>query len=142
MAKQRELEERQIDEISKQTGEMADKRKLELEPRPKAGLSTIGGPNFALMFVNIGGGIAHNVHAKYWIEGVDDSHQEWGTQVHFPEDMYKIGIPIDNIKLSGTGDQIRSALQNKDDTFVIEWEYEDAAGKQHEKERNSRSSKN
>lgn len=119
----------QTSETASQTEEMGKTRKLRHEPKMKAGL-TLMGPNFHIGFVNIGGGIAHDVKATYWVEGLKEFKQEWGTQIHYPEDSYKIGIPIDgsSIGVTGSSDEIESKLDGGDDTFVVEWEYRDAAG--------------
>jgi hypothetical protein len=67
---------------------------------------------------------------KYWVEGLEEYKREWGTSIHFPDDIYRIGIPIDdsNIGVVGMSDDIESKLDNADDTFVVEWEYENVKG--------------
>jgi len=112
-----------------QTAEMERERKLAHEPHLKAGVKA-NGPNFEIGFVNIGGGIAHNVEAEYWVEGLDQFQREWGTAIHFPEDIYRIGFPIEDSPIGyvGGSDQIESKLNDGEDTFVVKWSYEDARG--------------
>ncbi|WP_255193022.1 hypothetical protein [Natronobeatus ordinarius] len=121
----------QASETASQTEEMGKTRKLRYEPKMKAGI-TLMGPNFHLGFVNIGGGIAHDVKATYWVEGVKEYKQKWGTQVHYPEDNYKMGIPVDESPVGVTGgySEIQSKLDGGDDTFVVEWNYKNAAGEE------------
>ena len=113
-----------------QTNEMVRSRELTNEPVMKAGMKPYHGPNFCLAFINIGGGIAQDVRATYRVEGLDELERTWGTQVHFPEDQYLIGLPIDD---SSTGvstppDHIESKLNDEGDVLVIEWEYENSSG--------------
>ena len=120
----------QTTEISRQTEEMAKTRELVNEPQMKAAIKPYHGQNFCLAFINIGGGIAQDVHADYWIEGIDNSKREWGTQVHFPGDTYTIGFPIDDSEggVTGPPEQIKSNLENQDDRLVVEWKYKNASG--------------
>lgn len=120
----------QTEEISKQTMEMMNTRKLQHEPQMKAGIRTFHHPNFCISFVNIGGGIAQDVHATYYVKGYSELKREWGMQIHYPEDTYNIGIPLDDspVGVSGGIQEIESYLDGEDGTFVIEWEYKDAAG--------------
>lgn len=112
-----------------QTEEMIKSRELNDEPQMKAGVTPYDGLNFCIGFVNIGGGIAQNVRADYWIEGVDDSEQEWGVQVCFPEDIYQVAFPYGERELTtGPGEMIVSGMEDRDDTLVICWEYQDASG--------------
>ena len=117
----------QTGEISSQTNEMINTRELRYEPYLKAGLKPTG-PNFELGFVNIGGGIAHDVHAKYWVEGLEQFQREWGTSVHFPDDIYRIGFPIDDSEIGviGMTEQIESELVGDSDTLIVEWTYKDS----------------
>ena len=112
-----------------QTEEMVKSRKLNDEPQMRAGVTPYHGPNFCIAFVNIGGGIAQNVRADYWIEGVDDPKQEWGVQVCFPEDIYQVAFPYGKREINtGPADKIISDMGDRDDTLVICWEYQDASG--------------
>lgn len=124
----------QTDEISHQTDEMVRTRKLRNEPQLKAGITPFHGPNWCIKFTNIGGGIAQDVHANYWIDGIENSEREWGTQIHFPEDMYSIGFPLEEggIGVTGLPDEIRSHFEDSDDTLIVEWTYEDSSGNKFE----------
>lgn len=87
------------------------------------------GPNWCIAFVNIGGGIAQEVQAKYWISGFEDYRREWGTQIHFPEDKYQIGFPLEEEELvTGMPENIKSRLSSGTDTLHVEWEFKDASG--------------
>lgn len=121
----------QTDEIAAQTEEMVATRKLKHEPRMKATIRCYHNPNFCISFVNIGGGIAQNVHAEYWIEGADESYRDWKTQIHFPEEMYDVGFPLDDVPTGVTGpsSKILSHLEDEKDTLIVNWSYEDASGK-------------
>lgn len=116
-----------------QTREMEKTRELRHEPHMKAGLKP-SGPNFEIGFVNIGGGIAHNVEAEYWIEGLEQHKREWGTAVHFPNDIYKIGIPLDDsaVGVVGMSEEIEPKLDNGEDTFIVNWTFEDSRGEKFE----------
>lgn len=116
-----------------QTDEMRKSRELRHEPNMQAGLTT-SGPNFELGFANIGGGIAHDVQADYWIEGLEEHKREWGTSIHFPEDIYRIGIPLDDspIGVIGMSEQIESHLIDGQDTLFVEWIYKDSRGEEYE----------
>lgn len=118
-------------ESRKQVQEMKSVRQLEYEPRLKAGMR-LTGPNSEIGFVNIGGGIAHDVHADYWIEGLEEHKREWTTQIHFPEDIYKMGIPTDDSPIGqiGLSDEIKSEIKTDAD-LVVEWEYKDAKNEQY-----------
>ena len=120
----------QTGEISRQTTEMSKARELRDEPRMKAGVMPFHGPNICLGFANIGGGIAEDVHATFWVEGSEGPEEEWGTQIHFPEDIYKIGFPLgqDEYGLTGPPSQIRDEIEGGDGTLVIKWDYQDVAG--------------
>jgi hypothetical protein len=120
----------QTGEISRQTTEMNKARKLKDEPRMKAGVMPFHGPNICLGFANIGGGIAEDVHATFWVEGSEGPTEEWGNQIHFPDDVYKIGFPLgqDEYGLSAPPPQIRDAIEGENDTLIVRWDYQDVAG--------------
>lgn len=120
----------QTREISDQTSEMAKTRELRYEPKLVAGIKT-NGPNFELGFVNIGGGIAQNVEAEYFVKELEEFKREWGTAVHMPEDIYKIGIPLDDSSIGtiGMSSEIKSHLDDDSKAyFTINWSYENSRG--------------
>ena len=86
----------------------------------KAGLKP-SEPNFEIGFVNIGRGIAHNVEAEYWVEGLEEYKRNWGTAIHFPEDIYRIGIPLDDSSVGTIGmtEKIEPELDGEQDKFII-----------------------
>lgn len=127
----------QTDEIAVQTAEMTKTRELRYEPRMKAGVRNFYGPNFSLSFVNIGGGIAHDVKAEYFMYEHEDEARVWGKQVVLPEEVYNIGFPIPSGPdhgVSGPTGEIENKLEESggDDSVVIQFKYKDSAGKEHE----------
>jgi hypothetical protein len=81
--------------------------------------------------VNIGGGISHDVEAEYWVEGLEQYKREWGGAVHLPEDIQRIGIPLDDssIGVIGMSDKIKSGLNNEDeDQLTVRWSYKNSRG--------------
>lgn len=127
----------QTSEIAAQTVEMSKTRKLNYEPKLKAGVRNHHNPNFCLSFVNISGGLAQDVSADYYLEDHEDEGRTWGRQVVFPEEVYNLGFPIPSGPDHGvTGP--KGAIKNKlekpssDDTFVVEFSYKDSAGNLYE----------
>lgn len=127
----------QTSEITAQTAEMTNTRKLNYEPKLKAGVRNFLNPNFCLSFVNIGGGLAQDVTAEYYLEYHEDEGRNWGKQVVFPEEVYNLGFPIPSGPehgVSGPEDQIENKLNESGggDTLVVEFDYKDSAGNTHE----------
>lgn len=120
-----------------QTVEMTKTRKLNYEPELKAGVRNFLNPNFCLSFVNIGGGLAQDVTAEYYLEDHEDEGRTWGKQIVFPEEVNNLGFPIPggpDHGVSGTEDNIESKLNESGggDTLVVEFSYKDSAGNSNE----------
>jgi len=126
----------QTEEIAAQTSEMEKTRMLNYEPKMKAAIRNFYGPNFSLSFVNIGGGLAQEVSAEYYLEDHEDEKREWGKQVVFPEEVYDLGLPFPSGPEHGvTGgiSEFEDALEEPggSDMLVVKFEYQDSAGKSH-----------
>lgn len=127
----------QTEEIKAQTSEMEKRRQLNFEPEMKAGVRNFHNPNLCLSFVNIGGGLAQDVSAKYYLENHEDEAREWGKQVVFPEEVYNLGFPIPSGPehgVSGMVNQIEEELDESggSDTLIVEFSYKDSAGSSRE----------
>lgn len=110
-----------------QTNEMQKNRQLQYEPKLKAGLKG-GRPNFEIGFVNIGGGIAQEVEAQYWIEGLEEYKRTFRTPIHFPEETFRLGFPVDDSEIGeiGMSDSLKSKIDKESDKLIVEWSYKDA----------------
>ena len=122
-----------------QTEEMRKTREAEFKPVLTASIThNFVGSHYWFEIENIGKGIAQNVHAEWYVEGMESEERTWEIPIFHPEENHKFELPMDYDRVDksemsgtfkeGTESSIKKALDGEEANLIVEISYEDALG--------------
>lgn len=128
-----------------QTEEMQKTREAEFQPVLTASIThNFVGSHYWFEIENIGKGIAQNVHAEWYVEGMKSEERTWQIPVFHPEELHKFELPMDYNRVDrsktsgtfkkGTESSIKLALDEEDADLIVDISCKDALGKEYSPE--------